>query len=311
MSKSNYSKVSVIIPTYNRADLLPRAINSVLNQIFQNFELIIVDDGSTDNTRQVVEEFQKKDKRIKYIWQENSGAPAKPRNTGIKNSQGEYIAFLDHDDEWLPQKLEKQLEIFEKNHQNNLGFVGCNNFIIKEDKIQEYKTPKYKNILPEILEKCFIRSCSGVIIKKSVLNKVGFFDENLKTGDDWDMWIRTIINGYSFDFVDKPLFKYYIHSENISAPKNIKKVIADENYILEKYKKYYEQNPKFYSNRLRYTGTRYILAKDLKKGREYFKKSIKLNPLNFKSYSRFLFSLLGFNFYYKLTQIKKFIFNKI
>ena len=169
-----YPKVSIIIPTYNRVDLLPRAINSVLNQTFQDFELIVVDDGSTDNTKQVVEEFQKKDKRIKYIWQENSGAPAKPRNTGIKNSQGEYIALLDHDDEWLPEKLEKQLEIFEKNRQTNLGFVGCNALIVKEDKIQEYKTPKYKNILLEILERNFIWSCSSVMIKKSVLDKVGF-----------------------------------------------------------------------------------------------------------------------------------------
>jgi len=304
-------KVSIIIPTYNRTDLLPRAISSVLNQTFQEFELIVVDDGSADSTKQVVEEFQKKDKRIKYIWQENSGGPAKPRNTGIKNSQGEYIALLDHDDEWLPEKLEKQLEIFEKNRQNNLGFVGCNALIVKEDKIQEYKTPKYKNILPKILERNFIWSCSSVIIKKLVLDKVGFFDENLKIGDDWDMWIRIIINGYSFDFVDEPLFKYYIHSGNISALKNIKKIAVDYNFLLEKYKKYYEQNPKIYSNRLRYTGASYILAKDLKKGREYFKKSIKINPLNFKSYSRFLFSLLGSNFYYKLIQIKKFIFNKI
>jgi glycosyltransferase involved in cell wall biosynthesis len=304
-------KVSVIIPIYNRADLLPRAMSSVLNQTFQDFELIIVDDGSTDNTKQVVEEFQKKDKRIKYIWQENSGGPAKPRNIGIKDSQGEYIAFLDSDDDWLPEKLEKQLEIFEKNRQTNLGFVGCNALIVKEDKIQEYKTPKYKNILPKILEGCFIWSCSSVIIKKLVLDKVGFFDENLKIGDDWDMWIRIIINGYSFDFVDEPLFKYYIHSGNISALKNIKKIAVDYNFLLEKYKKYYEQNPKIYSNRLRYTGASYILAKDLKKGREYFKKSIKINPLNFKSYSRFLFSLLGSNFYYKLIQIKKFIFNKI
>ena len=106
-------KVSVIIPTYNRANLLARAIKSVLNQTFQDFELIVVDDGSTDNTRKVVEEFQKKDSRIKYIFQENSGGPAKPINTGIKNSKGEYITILEDDDEFLPQKLQKQVELFE------------------------------------------------------------------------------------------------------------------------------------------------------------------------------------------------------
>ena len=92
-------KVSIIIPTYNRANLLPRAINSVLNQTFKDFELIIVDDGSTDNTRKVVKEFEEKDSRIKYIWQENFGGPAKPTNTGLKISKGKYIAFLDSDNE--------------------------------------------------------------------------------------------------------------------------------------------------------------------------------------------------------------------
>ena len=107
----NYPKVSVIIPTYNRQKLLPKAIKSVLNQTFKNFELIIVDDGLTDNTKEIIKEFQKRDPRIKYIWQENFGAPAGPKNTGIKNSKGEYIAFLDDDDEWLPEKLERVIEI--------------------------------------------------------------------------------------------------------------------------------------------------------------------------------------------------------
>ena len=124
----NRPKVSIIIPTYNRAKLLSRAIKSVLDQTFKDFELIIVDDGSTDNTKGVVEEFQKKDSRIKYIWQENSGAPAKPKNTGIRQARGEYVAFLDDDDEWFPKKLEKQIELFE----DNIGFVGCNILIVDQ-----------------------------------------------------------------------------------------------------------------------------------------------------------------------------------
>ena len=105
--------VSVIIPTYNRAKLLPRAIKSVLNQTFKDFEVIIVDDGSTDNTEEVINEFQKHNKRIKYIRHEKNKGAAAARNTGIKIAQGEYIAFQDSDDEWLPNKLEKQMEIFE------------------------------------------------------------------------------------------------------------------------------------------------------------------------------------------------------
>ncbi|HKK53946.1 MAG TPA: glycosyltransferase family A protein [Patescibacteria group bacterium] len=105
--KINNPKISVIIPTYNRANFLPRAIKSVLNQTFKDFELIIVDDGSTDNTKEVINNYLKNDDRIKYIYQQNSGGPPKPKNTGIKIAKGEYIAFLDSDDEWFKDKLKK------------------------------------------------------------------------------------------------------------------------------------------------------------------------------------------------------------
>jgi glycosyltransferase involved in cell wall biosynthesis len=102
-------KVSVIIPTYNRANLLPRAIKSVLNQTFQDFELIVVDDGSTDNTRKVVEEFQKGDSRVKYFYKENGG-PGSARNFGLKNAKGNFVIFLDSDDMFLPYILEEEIE---------------------------------------------------------------------------------------------------------------------------------------------------------------------------------------------------------
>jgi glycosyltransferase involved in cell wall biosynthesis len=104
-------KVSVIIPTYNRAGLLKRAIQSVLNQIYQDFEIIIVDDASTDNTENVIESF--KEHRIRYIKHESNKGAAVARNTGIKFANENYIAFQDSDDEWLPEKLEKQMEIIE------------------------------------------------------------------------------------------------------------------------------------------------------------------------------------------------------
>ena len=104
------SFISVIVPTYNRADLISETIESILNQTYKYFELIIVDDGSTDNTEEVIRKF--KDSRIKYIKTDNWGGPARPRNTGIKKTKGEYIAFCDDDDIWLPKKLEKQIRVF-------------------------------------------------------------------------------------------------------------------------------------------------------------------------------------------------------
>ena len=125
-AKNNYKMekklVSVITTTHNRGNIIKECINSVLNQTYKNFEYIIVDNGSTDNTKEIVHAF--KDKRIKYIWQENSGSPAGSRNTGMMAAKGYYIAICDSDDLWLPQKLEKQIELFEK--YNDILLVATN-----------------------------------------------------------------------------------------------------------------------------------------------------------------------------------------
>ena len=130
--------VSVIIPTWNRSNLIPTAINSVLNQTYKDWELIIVDDGSTDNTEEVIKKFQTNDTRIKFIkHKENSGGCSAQKIQGVKNALGNYIAFLDSDDEWLPTKLEEQLDLFKKSTVDNLGFVGCRVIYKKSDGSEE------------------------------------------------------------------------------------------------------------------------------------------------------------------------------
>ncbi len=297
--------VSVIIPTYNRAHLLPRTIESVLSQTLKDFELIIIDDGSTDNTREVVENFQKKDKRIRYIWQENSGAPARPKNTGIKNSKGKCVAFLDDDDEWLPEKLEVQINLFEQKKVTNIGMIACNSLDIYEDSNAtiKYKIKKRKNYFHAILSSCFIHSCSSVLVKKEVLKDVGFFDENLKIADDWDMWIR-ILNKYNFSFIKKPLIKYHIHNKNTSRKLLEVGTTDDHLIIFNKHNKHYTKNPKIYSDKLRYDGTRYMLSFQKKEAQKSFLKSIKKNPLNLKSYVYLFISFFGINLYRKLNSLK-------
>ena len=300
-------KVSVIIPTYNRAHFLPRAIKSVLNQTFQDFELIIVDDGSTDNTKEVVENFQKQDSRIKYIWQENSGGPAKPKNTGIKNSKGEFLAFLDSDDEWLPEKLEKQLELFEKN--KRLGIVGCNCWNIyvgeKNKKIEcrINKNGKNNNYSSIILGDCFIFSSSSVVIPRFVFDDVGFYDERFKVSDDWDLYIR-ILKKYEFKFVDDFLFNYYIHENNISQVGSIKQA---EDYVslIGKNIKEYNDNLLAKSIILRYIGSYYMINNKKLTARKYFKKSIKCAPFYYRNYVNFIISLFGVNFYEKVRSLKQ------
>ncbi|RLC39556.1 MAG: glycosyl transferase [Candidatus Nealsonbacteria bacterium] len=306
MTKTEYKPtVSVIIPTYNRAHLIGRAIQSVLDQTYQDFEIIVVDDASTDNTKEVVKSFG--DKRIKYLrLRENSGSSAAPKNTAIKITKGKYIALLDSDDEWLPEKLEKQIQLFKNSKKKNLGFVGCNVLVVDEqtNKRYEYKTPKYKNVFQRLLENDFIWSSSSVMVKKSVIDNVGLFDESLKNANDWEMWIR-IAQKYDFDFVDEPLFKYYWHGGNITRTAGNLKKIQYKEYILIKHKNLYKKHPKAYSITLRNIGTAYLLNNDLKNARKYFIKAIKVAPWYLRTYFNLIVSLFGSKFYKKILYQKR------
>lgn len=205
MTETIIPKVSVIIPTYNRAKLLPRAIKSVLTQTFQDFELIIVDNGSTDHTKEIVNDFvEKEGSKVKYFYQGNQGSSV-ARNLGITKSRAEYIAFLDSDDEWLPEKLEKQLALFENTAFDNLGFVGCCNIDIDNKKEKRFCPYKKGDILKELLSRKIVHSSSGILTRKRVLKATGYFDEDLQISQDIDMWIR-ISRNYKFDFVKKTAF---------------------------------------------------------------------------------------------------------
>ncbi len=302
MKENKVPKVSIIIPTYNRAKMLSRAIKSVLNQTFQDFELIIVDDGSTDNTKEVVENFQKQDSRINYIWMKNSGRPAKPRNIGIKNSKGKYIAFLDSDDEWMPEKLEKQIILFENSNINKLGFVGCN--ILNIDTLKNfnkiYKMPRIRKLFKHLLIRNFLMTPS-ILVKKSVIEDVGLFDENFEVADDWDMWIR-ISQKYDFDFVDEVLVKRYIHTQSITQSSSIEKIIKEELYFINKYKSYYSiraymKRKEGLQNLYIKMARLHIKNNDIYAGREYFKKAITICPYLPKGYFNFFLSMFGAKFY--------------
>ena len=162
-------KINIIIPTYNRADLLPRAIDSVLKQSYRNWEAVIIDDGSTDETEKVVKRYT--DTRIHYIKHKlNPGIPA-ARNTGIKKSKGKYIALLDSDDEWLPQKLACQIKAF-KNESYNCGVVYTGGYLVKnnKDKLTKSVIVSPNNFYEKILFKNIVGS-STVLVKRENLRK--------------------------------------------------------------------------------------------------------------------------------------------
>lgn len=181
--------VTVVVPTYNRASLLVRAIGSVLAQTLRNWELIVVDDCSTDETEQVVRSFS--DDRIKYIRHDRNRRVSAARNTGIRCARGEYVAFLDDDDEWLPEKLQKVLEVF-RNSDPEVGLVYTGEMILDaRGKIVEIsKATKSGWIYETVLASCFIGSPSRVTVKKQVLDRVAGFDEKLVNLEDCGLWLR-------------------------------------------------------------------------------------------------------------------------
>lgn len=187
--------VSVIIATYKRAGVVPQAIRSVLRQSFQNFEVIVVDDASPDNTREVVQSIG--DHRVQYIRHAKNKGPSAVRNTGIRAAAGRYIAFLDDDDEWREDKLEKQIKAIEK-----YDVVVCATQVNGKC-VTPYNR---KSINPSDLRRENQFPPSGLLAKTSVLKEL-LFDEELHQGEDWDVYIR-IVQKYSIGYVSEPLLLY-------------------------------------------------------------------------------------------------------
>jgi glycosyltransferase involved in cell wall biosynthesis len=219
VSKAALPKVSVVIPTYNRADLLRVAIQSALGQTFPDLEILVVDDGSTDSTPQVVR--QVRDPRLIYIRQPHSGLPAVARNTGLRQARGEYIAFLDSDDLWLPEKLALQVEYMDEHPE--VGLVYANAFTFTGDPPQSDPGPLLRpggGLTGHVFEQLYghpqIPNLT-VLIRAALVETVGLFDEDerLKANEDYEYWLR-IAGRYPIGYIDRPLACYRQHAQGIS-----------------------------------------------------------------------------------------------
>lgn len=229
--------VSIIIPTYNRSKLLRQAIASVLAQTYQDFELIIVDDGSTDDTKSVIEAIP--DDRIRYIWQENQQRCA-ARNTGIAAAQGEYLAFLDSDDLWLPRKLELQLDAIDRYPDISASHGRC--VRMNQDFEFIYPHELYSSGEPEwvgdVRESLLMRNpfaSQGVVAHRRLFETVGGFDVSLPHSEDWDMWIRLSAITH-FCLINEPVGIYRIHSGN--RTNNPVSTLKGNLIIIEKHSQY-------------------------------------------------------------------------
>lgn len=225
-SQSSMSKVSVIIPCYNGEKIIGNAIKSVLNQTYKNWELIIVDDGSTDSSCEIVEHYLNNDK-IKLVKNAYNKGIAKTMNKGIEVSKGDFIAFLDQDDIWHPTKLELQLQKFE-NADNSLGLVGCGMVFIENNKCRGiFRINDKKLDQTQILTKMYTgtNSSSIMMLKKDCLKKIGLFDEKLIGWGDFEMVFR-VAKFYKIGYVNRLLVKKRVHSE--SANVKMKKKLRNE-----------------------------------------------------------------------------------
>ncbi|PIW69736.1 MAG: hypothetical protein COW08_05585 [Ignavibacteriales bacterium CG12_big_fil_rev_8_21_14_0_65_30_8] len=218
---NNKPLISVIIPTYNSQDFIEETINSVLVQTFHNFEIIAVDDESTDDTIKILNRLKEKDSRIKYYQIPHSGRPSVPRNFGTKKAKGEYIAFLDADDLWIKNKLEKQLHFLKNNPEHILVYsmsvtFGNTNIFSPSFEVLPLlnKASKTKN---ELIQKGNSITCSSVLIKKEKFLDVGGFDDDPKLQvEDYDLWIRLSEVG-KVGFIPRILTYYRVHSKQFSS----------------------------------------------------------------------------------------------
>ncbi len=282
--------VSIIVTCYNYGNFITECLNSVQQQSFENFEVIVVDDGSTDNSEIYINNFLK-DKRFKYIKQKNQGQ-AFAKNRGIKESMSQYIAFLDADDVWESEKLIEQLPLFKS---ENIGIVfsksrhiNKNSKFLPHSNTNYYLQPRRGDVLNYLIYDNFIYFSSAVI-KKDCFNEFGLFDTSLLMGIDWDFWLRCATK-FHFDFHEDFLLRYRTgHSGQMSN--NLLTRIQCADQIKLKFKNSFPsaipfdiiKEADYYSYCLRaYTLRRYGLKYTI----QYLSRAIKLYPFRIKAYLR-------------------------
>lgn len=254
------NRVSIIMPAYNAEGFITDAIDSVIAQTFVDWELLIVDDGSTDGTKEVINAYIHKDPRIRYYHQAN-GKQGKARNLGIINSTGDYIAFLDADDYWIRTKLETQIAVFEK--YCHVALVCTNGYSFeteREDVRSTWCSLSAGIIGPEqglhsMLRSNFILN-SSVVLRRSVFEKVDYFSEydKVQAAEDYDLWVRLLENDFSFYFVDESLTAYRKHPMQSTtrdgyASLAVLHVLKDRKYVNKSLEKEKVLAAKFYFSR--------------------------------------------------------------
>jgi len=295
-------KVSINIPCFNSEKYIAETLQSVLSQTFEDFEIILVNDGSTDMTEEIIKTFS--DPRIKYYYQKNIGL-GKTRNRQLALSSGDFIAFLDHDDIWLPTKLEKQIPLFE--NQPKVGLVYCDTIFFNNKgdvkRLYNNRVPPRGNVFRQILKNYFLAMPSVVIRKKALDSQQQWFDDNFSMSEECDLFTR-IAHDWDFDYVNEPLAKWRMHKASLTFSKR-ELVSRETELIMAKFIEIYPNFESEYKSELvamkAFTQYQYALL-DWEKGNSQNTRS-RLKPFiwrNIRYFIVYFLSLLPFAVYTKL-----------
>lgn len=262
-------RVSVVIPTYNRAAMIREALKSLQLQTIQDFEIIVVDDCSEDDTKQVIEGIE--DSRLLYIRHDKNSGGASARNTGIRAATGEFIAFLDSDDQWRPEKLEKQLQVLSGDSGIGAVYTGFN--AMNGDLLLWKSVPIHRG---ELIDRLMAYNCidttSSIVVRKELLCEIEGFDESLPSCQDWDLYIR-LAGRTRIDFVKEPLVLFQQHpGERITT--NNSAVIKGHMLMYGKHKQLAQERGKYVFGKFNLTVGK-ILLKNGMISRD--KKTVKLS----------------------------------
>jgi len=303
MNETNKSKnepnplVSVVLPFYNREKVLPRAVTSVLRQSYQNIELILVDDCSTDLSCDVARSFE--DERIRVFSTETNAGAGGARNKGLSEVRGEYIAFQDSDDEWLPSKIEAQVN-FLNNAPPSVGAVFGGKLLVYEDKqngsidgsVKYVPASMHKSKLSveDMLIKGNVISPQTLMIRSSVVEATGLFDARLKNNEDWDFMLR-LSGACKIHYMEMPVVVAYLQANSIT--KDTQATTVSLELIANKFKDTLSKDPKAFAKILRRVGSGYYDNEDYMQALKYHKAAVGLDPTQPKSWIRLLGSTLA------------------
>ena len=285
-------QVSVIIPTHNRSHLLRTALGSVVCQTFDDFEIVVIDDHSTDDTKSTVAKFA--DDRIRYLRNKGKNGPSIARNLGISAALGEYIAFLDDDDEWHNAKLEKQIDLVNRCSQQVCGVYTNRLIVDKKTNHTISDDPGAEVLRGNLLYQLLIKNpihTSTLLVRKICFKKIGCFDESMRYMEDRDLWIRLAMH-WEFEYVDEPLVTAYYHGdEHLSH--NLDGQTQGREILLSRYERFLKKHRKSWSKMHVCLGAQYCQLGNMKRGRSKLLAGIKIDPFNKMAYFHLLTSALG------------------